>query len=161
YSRDGRYLAAALGRKNGIRIFETAGYSEFVRETAYDDNCFWVEFDGAGRLVTASDDGFIRLYGPNFHLLRKVKPVTGQHPLSARFSPDGRLIAIGFDDSMAVTVISGVDLSRRYELRTPSGGIDENIFTPLWSTDGEDVCAAGRYSHGSINPVLCWDKQGK
>ena len=90
---------------------------------AYGDNCYWVEFDRSGRLVTASYDGFVRLYGPNFHLLRKAKPPGGERPFSARFSPDGKLIAVGFSDTMAVSVVSGADLSRQYELQTPIGGV--------------------------------------
>jgi hypothetical protein len=41
YTKDGRYLAAALGGRNGMRIFETAGYTEVARAAGishYSDN---------------------------------------------------------------------------------------------------------------------------
>ena len=158
FSKDGRYLVAALHGKNGIRIFETAGYSEIAGDVAYADTCYWVEFDRSGRLVTASEDGFVRLYGANFHFPRKAKPGGGR-PFSARFSPDGKLIAVGFTDTMAVSVVSGADLSRQYELQTPISDI--NLATALWSDDGRTVCAAGRYGVDSVVPVFCWDRQGK
>jgi WD40 repeat protein len=106
YSKDGRYLGAALGGSSGIRVFEAAGYSEVARFAQYGDACYWVEFDQSGRLATASLDGFVRLYSPDFHLLRKEQPPDGKQPFSARFSPDGKLMAVGFHDSIAVDALS-------------------------------------------------------
>jgi WD40 repeat protein len=107
YSKDGRYLAAALVGANGIRLFETAGYAEVARDVAYDDRSDWVEFDQSGRLVTASFDGFVRLYGSDFHLLSQANFQGGGEPFSARFAPDGKLIAVGLNDRMAVDVAVG------------------------------------------------------
>jgi WD40 repeat protein len=158
YSKDGRYLAAALGGSNGIRVFETGGYSETARDAAYGDDSYWAEFDKSGSLVTASYDGFVRLYSPDFHLLHKAKPPGGRDPYSARFSPDGKLIAVGFNDTMAVSVISGADLSPRYSSSTPSGGGD--LGSALWSQDGATICAGGLYhTSDAVHPVLCWDGQ--
>jgi WD40 repeat protein len=159
YSKDGRYLAAALGGKDGIRIFDTAKYSEAARDVAYGDNSYWVEFDKAGRLVATSYDGFVRLYDSNFRLMAKAKTAGGRDPFSARFSPDGKRIAVGFSDDIAVDIISGVDLSLEYPLRTPSG--PGGLSGALWSTEGKDVCAAGTYGPSSVIPVLCWDDRGK
>jgi WD40 repeat protein len=160
YSKNGRYLAAALGGKmTGIRIFETASYSEVSRDVAYNDSCYWVEFDQSGRLVTAGYDGFVRLYGSDFHLLSKAKLPGGEQPFSARFSPDGKLIAVGFIDRLKVDVISGADLSWQYSLYTPPG--DKDVAVALWSQDGQTVCAAGQYNLGAVHPVLCWDQLGK
>jgi WD40 repeat protein len=159
YSKNGRYLAAALGSKNGIRIFETDGYTQIARDEEYASDCYWVEFDQSARLVTASWDGFLRLYDAAFHLLRKVKTVGGAQPFSARFSPDGKLIAVGFADGMAVDIISGTELSVQYELQTPPGRVNDS--SALWSEDGRTVCAAGRYNRDSVHPILCWDQLGK
>jgi len=57
YSRDGRYLAVGLGDHQGIRIYKANGYSEVARDEKYGGNCYWLEFDKSGRLVTASWDG--------------------------------------------------------------------------------------------------------
>jgi WD40 repeat protein len=140
-------------------MFETAGYSEVVRDVEYGDVCYWVEFDKAGRLVTASVDGFVRLYDSHFQLLAKAKTAGGEKPFSARFSPDGKRIAVGFYEGTAVDIVSGADLSLEYPLKVPSGA--GTLSAALWSADGQQVCAAGRYALDSVHPVLCWDKQGK
>ncbi|MBV8819678.1 MAG: caspase family protein [Acidobacteriaceae bacterium] len=160
FSKNGHYLAAGLGRKNGIRIFETAGYSEVARDVDYGDSSNWLEFDQAGRLLTTSYDGFVRLYDARFRLLRKVKPSGGERPYSARFSPDGARIAVGYEDRIAVEVLSGADLSSRFEAKTPTGAT--NVGFALWSPDGQTLCAAGRYRQSdSVHPILCWDESGK
>ena len=56
--------------------------------------------------------------------------------------------------------VSGANLSRQYQLQTPSGV--GNLSTALWSADGRTVCAAGTYNGAdSVLPVLCWDRQGR
>ncbi len=96
YSSDGRYLAVALHGNYGIRLHRSSDYSEIARDTDYGDSCYWAEFDRSGRLVTASWDGFVRLYDENFHLVAKKTAPGGKQPYSARFSPDGSQVAVGF-----------------------------------------------------------------
>jgi WD40 repeat protein len=162
YSRDGRYLAAGLG-SGGIRIFESTGYSEVFRDANYADHCLWLEFDQSGRLVTASLDGFVRLYSPDstshFHLLRKERPRDDQQPYSARFSPDGKLIAVGGFDSTAVDVLSAEDLSFRYKVEAPWSSGD--LAKTSWSEHGQTLCASGRYTSWGAVPLLCWSDRGK
>jgi len=87
YSKDGRYLAATLHSGNGIRIFETAGYSEVARDVEYGDDCYSVEFDRSDRLLTASVDGLVRLYSPDFHLLRKQNPPNASRRMATTLRP--------------------------------------------------------------------------
>ena len=58
--------------------------------------------------------GSVRLYSSAFHLLQKRQAPGGKKPFSARFSPDGRKVGVGFDDSSAVNVLSGQDLGFLY-----------------------------------------------
>lgn len=160
YSKDGRYLAAALGGGNGIRIYKAGGYSEVARDEQYGDSSYWAEFDGSGRLVTTSYDGSVRLYGSDFHLLQKSEAPGGKRPFSARFSPDGKRIAVGFADTMAVDVLSASDLSFLYSVPTPAQ--DASFFVSvLWTRDGQNLCAAGFYHIDSLRPTLCWGDAGK
>jgi len=153
YSKDGRYLAATIGAKNGILVFETLTYSEVGRDADYGDEPYCVDFDKSGRLVTASYDGFVRLYSSDFHLLKKEKPPDGGRPYSAHFSPDGRLIAVGFDDAATLDVLSANDLSFQYRLR-PSNG-EMNLMAAVWSEDGQTFCGGGMYSINGVHPLLC------
>jgi len=160
YSRDGRYLAVGLGDHQGIRIYKANGYSEVARDEKYGGNCYWLEFDKSGRLVTASWDGSVRLYSSDFRLLAKAQPRGGKQPSSARFSPDGSLIAVSFYDAMAVDVLSGNNLSFLYALETP---LQEgaNLLAALWSLDGQTICAGGTYYSAAVTSVLCWGEAGK
>ena len=157
YSKDGRYLAAAFNGRNGIRIFESATYSEVARDTEYGNSSYWLEFDESGRLVTTSVDGLARLYGGDFHLLLKAPLPDGRQPFSARFSPDGSLIAVGFADHPTVDVLSAKDLKIKYRLGPPLGG--GNLVSTSWSVDGRTLCAAG--DNGLATTLVhCWNVRG-
>ena len=68
FSPDGRRLAAALGGANGIRVFDAAnGYRLLPSDSDYGDDSYGVDFDRDGRLVSASLDGFVRLYAPDHY----------------------------------------------------------------------------------------------
>jgi len=155
YSADGRYLAVALGEANGIRVYRSSDYSEAARDTGYGDHCEWAEFDRTARLVTASLDGFVRLYGENFRLIAKKEAPGGKEPMSARFSPDGSKVAVGFDDTAAVNILSGRDLSFLSSPETPLEG--GNFGNVAWSRDGQTLYAAGTYMGASQTfEMLSW-----
>ena len=162
YSRDGRYLAAALGGNLGIRIYETQTYTKVSRDSDfadYADDSYWVEFDKAGRIVSTSLDGYVRLYGSDFHLVAKQKPPGGKQPFSARFSPDGNYVAVGFNDSPMVDVLLAKDLSFQFSKQLPGSGL--NLVATSWAADGRALCAAGLYNVNNVFPVLCWNNAGK
>jgi len=161
FSQDGRYLAAGLTKRSGIRVFRSSDGQEAFRDTDYQDSCYSVDFDGSGRLVTTSYDGFIRLYDTWFKLRAKQPAPGGKDPFIARFSPDGRQIAVGFDDSTAVNVLSGQDLSLLYapDTRQANNG---NLGSVAWSADGSQLLAGGTYDDGpDWNPVLRWGQAGR
>ncbi len=78
YSQDGRYLAASLVGKTGIRIYRTNDWQLVAEDRDYRDSSSSVDFATDGRLVNTSYDGFIRLYGPDFKLLVKRETSGGQ-----------------------------------------------------------------------------------
>ena len=46
FSRDGRRLAATLGGKNGLRVYETAGWTEVFADRDYGDDSYCADFAG-------------------------------------------------------------------------------------------------------------------
>ncbi len=143
YSRDGRYLAACLGGNNGIRAYRAADYKLVLDDSGYGDPSYGADFDKAGRLVTTSWDGYIRLYDRASNLIAKKKAPGGREPFGVSFSPDGTKIAVGFHDSAKVDVLSGKDLSRLYSPDT--GDItDGNMSSVSWSHDGRFLYAGGK-----------------
>jgi len=110
YSPDGRYLVACLGGNNGIRVYQTTDYRLYRQDTDYGAGSYGADVDPQGRLVTSSDDGYLRLYDAHFNLLNQRATSGGRRPYGVRFSPIGEKIAVGFNDSTAVQVLSGQTL---------------------------------------------------
>lgn len=158
WSPDGQRLAIALGGANGIRVHATTPpFAELGRDEDYGGQSYSVDFDPAGRLVSTALDGKLRLY--DAALRRLVPPQAsdgGSRPFFARFSPDGARIAVGFDDSTALRIVSGRDLRPLMNLDT--GAADNgDLSSVAWSADGRRVFAAGRNQVGGQRPIRVFD----
>ena len=141
FSKNSRFLVAALGG-NGIRVFRTSDDSLAGQDQDYSAAIYGADFDNSGRLVTASWDGFVRLYNRSFHLLKKTKSPGGIRPYSVSFSPDGSMIAVGFADSSKVDVLSGKDLSWLFSPDVT--GFSKEIGNVSWSWNGRYLYGGGR-----------------
>ena len=159
WSPDGRYLAAALWKGHGIRVYTTSDFGEVFRDTDYGEASYSVAFDRRGRLLSTSQDGYLRLYDVNFQLIAKVHAPGGEEPFAARFSPNGEQVAVGFADTTAVNVLSGEDLSFLYA--PDSSDVDNgSLNTIAWSRNGHILYAGGRYIDSGIVPILSWSQAG-
>lgn len=161
YSPDGHFLAVGLGAK-GIRIFSSIDGREIGRDTEYGDASFSVHFASDGRLVSSSDDGYIRLYerpsaNNPLKLIAKIRAPGGNQPMAARFSPNGTRIAVGYFDTPKVNVFNSADLSLLFSADTSalSAGSLGNV---AWSADGSTLFA-GRYS-GTNSILYRWRNEG-
>lgn len=157
WSPDGQRLAIALG-EGGIRVHgATPPFAELRRDADYGGASYSVDFDTGGRLVSTALDGKLRLY--DRQLKRVGAPQTlegGSRPFFARFSPDGRRIAVGFDDSTAVQIVSATDL--RPLTRLDTGAADNgHLGSVAWSADGRRVLAAGRNQVNGQLPIRVFD----
>ncbi len=168
FSLDGRYLAASLGGKNGIRVFRSNDGSELGRDAGYEDRSYSVHFSSDGRMVSSCDDGYIRLYAaldaPDkmpLHLLAKMKTPGGSHPYAARFSPDGAKVAVGYEDAPRVDIFDAKDLSFLYSADTTDLK-EGNLANIAWSADCGTLYAAGQYMNEALEiPIRRWRNQGK
>ena len=162
YSRDGQRLAASLSGSNGIRVFDAGrGYRLLPSDTQYNDSSNSAMFDRTGQLVTTSNDGFVRLYAAN----RYADPIArfemeGHDPQSAAFSPDGKRVAVGFEDIPKVVVLSGADLTRLFEANTATVG-KNGISSVGWSQDGRFLFAGGEWYVNRVNQVRRWSRSGR
>jgi WD40 repeat protein len=162
YSKDGKFLLAGMQSNGGIRIYRTSDYSLAIEDRDYGDASHGGDFDGHGRLVTVSKDGFIRLYGSDFKLIMKKKAPDGFKLAGVRFSPDGSSMAVTlYDDTMfngKFDVLSGKDLSHQYSADVR--GFVKGVFGPVcWSLDGKFLYAG----KGSWFPFIIrkWSEGGK
>jgi WD40 repeat protein len=166
YAPDGRYLAATLSGKNGVRVFSTAAYAPAGEDRDYGDRSDGADFDRAGKLVTVSWDGLIRLYATgsdgSLRLLAKQSTAGGQQPYDVKFSPDGSRVAVGFGDSTKVAVLQASDLAPLYAPDTT--GVDNgNLSSVAWSAEGKTLYAGGRAyaSGGNIYFIRAWAAGGR
>ena len=167
FAADGRRLAAALFGGNGIRVYGATGQGAWAPVAAdgdYGADSYSVEFDASGRLLATSYDGELRLYGagasgPLQPLVRRAAP-GGKRPFFARFSPDGRRIAVGFDDSTAVALLDGTSLEPLAPADT-SSITNGNLTSVAWSADGRRLLAAGFYNQDDgSRPLVVWPAVG-
>jgi WD40 repeat protein len=161
FSRDGRFLAATLDSKFGVRVWRTSDWKQVMKDTDYSDGGYGGDFDSTGRLVITSLDGFLRLYDRNFRLVKKIKAPGGKSPFAAAFSPDDKHIAIGYGEVSRVDVISSQDLGLLYSPNI-SGVVGESLEVVAWSADGKFLYAGGSYSHeGSTRVIRRWSGGGR
>jgi WD40 repeat protein len=162
YSPDGRRLVAALWGSNGIRVFDAGNdYRPLPSDAQYGDSSYSAAFDRNGRLVTTSDDGFVRLYAAD----RYQTPIArfgapGHEPLSAAFSPDGTRAAVGYYDTNDVVVLSGIDLKELFRPKT-AGAPDGGFQTVGWSEDGRYLYAGGVWKIDNVRQVRRWSDGGR
>jgi WD40 repeat protein len=161
YSPDGRRLTAVIG-SNGIRVFDAGnGYEPLPSDTRYGDEGSEAAFDRSGRLVTTSDDGFVRLYAAN-HYDEAIATfqTPGYQPYSAAFSPDGTRVAVGYYDTNDVVVLSGTDLKELFKPKTagaPNGG----FYAVGWSENGRFLFAGGYWKIHNVWQVRRWSDGGR
>ena len=161
FSPDGALLAATLGGTNGVRVWRTSDWAEVGRDTAYGDGSCGADFDRAGRLVTSSRDGSVRLYDQAMRLLAKQAVPVGKLPYAVRFSPNGRKVAVGYANSTGVDVLSGEALALLYSADT-AGINNGNMGNVAWSTDGTMLYAGGSYYDNSgSSPIRRWSEAGR
>lgn len=161
YSPDGLYLVAALGEGNGIRIYRTTDYQLQAEDKAYGSDTYNVAFDAKGRLATASYDGYLRLYDAQFRLQKKVAAPGGKRPYSLAFSPNTKLLAVGYRDNPTVQVLDGQSLTLLYEPNSKGTDIDNKLQMLAVSTDEERLVTGGGYSINSKRQIRVWEQSGR
>jgi len=165
FSPDGRSLAAMLGGANGLRVYgvptERDGpWPQVFTDPGYGSRSYWAAFAQDGRLATSSCDGRVRLYGRGFERLADTEPRGGKRPYGLDFSPDGRRLAVGYDDNTAVEVLDGQTLAPRFAADT-KGADNGDLGRVAWSADGKTLLAGGRYADGDWSPIRRWQIQGQ
>ncbi len=143
FSPDGRRFAAAFSGKVGVRVWDAKTGKLVGEDRDYGDRATFVAYDAAGRFATTSYDGQIRLYDSDAKLLAKKK-APGGRPFSIAFSPDGALLAVGYEDQPRVDLLSGRDLALRFSPDTAglkAGGLNAVAWQP--GAHGAVLAAAG------------------
>ncbi|MGH8581288.1 MAG: WD40 repeat domain-containing protein, partial [Gammaproteobacteria bacterium] len=160
FSKNGDFLAIGLAGQAGVLVYRTKDFSLAAEGYGYAQAVLGIDFDGAGRMVTASLDGFIRLYDPRFELIKKLRVHGRFEPVMVRFSPDGAKIAVG-SYSTQIAVLSTTDLSLLYMPANQALGDQKNLPGVAWSPDGKLLYACGDFTGSGETPLYRWEDEGR
>jgi WD40 repeat protein len=168
FSLDGRYLAAGLFGKNGVRIYAwsvaLAEYQLLTKLEGYGESCYNLCFDKTGRLATVCDDGFLRLYDNGFTKINETKVSGGNNPFSLAFSPDDSKIAVACSDTASVVVYDGVHLSMLFKPDVSDTSEINLPWTVAYTDDGRYLLGGGtnQVMKDSVHYCLIrrWDLSG-
>jgi hypothetical protein len=165
WTRDGEHLLVGLQGRGGLHRLRVAEGRVVASDTQYLDKIMELDERADGLVTVAALDGMLRLYDRAFTLLGRRAVPGGGKPSSARFSPDGRLIAVGLIDRPALTVLQSRDLSEAYRPALDAVRDQANFTSVAFSSDGRHLYAGGDWrgggSGGGLNPLYRWDDAGR
>jgi len=149
FSTNSQTLAVTMS-EHGLRLYSIVSGQLLAEDRDYQSGSYSVHFNPVTanddqQLITTSLDGFLRLYrlsGNKLSLLAKRAAPDGKQPHAARFSPNGKLIAVGFIDTPAVNVLNSSDL--RLDNAPDTTGVNANLFSIEWSPQGDYLYAGGQ-----------------
>jgi hypothetical protein len=136
-SADGALLAAALGGRAGIKVWDARNGRLLWEDAGFAAPARMVAFDAAGaRLAATGADGRVRVHDArDGRRLADRAPVPGARPFGVTWSPDGALLAVGFEDRLRVEVLAAADLRLVFAPDvTGLGG--EGLPAVAWAGDG-------------------------
>jgi WD40 repeat protein len=163
FSSDGRYLAAGLWGRNGLRVYDRdLKWTEVFRDTDYGGEIYGATFAADGRLATTSRDGKVRLYDRAFKLVVPPRKAIGAaQPSRIAFSPDGTMLAVGYEDAASVDLFDVHSLAPLPKPNLDGVRSNQSLSNVTWSKDGKTLYAGGAYNDGRRRLVLTWADAGR
>ena len=111
-SADATTRAAALGGQAGVRLWDAATGRAIAEDRAYRGPARMVVFAADGRFFTTAADGLVRAYAADGRKLAEAAPRERARPYGIAVSPDGTLVAVGYENVAAVDVLAANGLRR-------------------------------------------------
>ena len=134
-SPDGRRVAAALSGRGGVRVWSAETGQQLFAANDLGAPAWMVAFGAEGRLAASSADGRVRVWDAAYRLAAERVLAERARPFGLAFSPDGSLLAVGFENRLRVEVVGAADLLPRF---TPdvTGMRGEGLAAVTWASDG-------------------------
>jgi WD40 repeat protein len=137
-----------------------------VEDKNYTGGSYGAAFAPDGHLYTVAFDGKLRRYGPPPHFKKEREMATkaSKEPFSVTVDPDGKLVAVGFNNTQGVEIYSASTLA--YRFGGDIKGFDNGDLSKVaWSGDGARLVAGGTFE--SLNqgawkrPLVTFGRDGK
>jgi WD40 repeat protein len=169
FSHDGHFMVATLEDGKGIKVFKTGDWNALASPSLY-LNCSGCSkdaaFDHTGRLAVACKGGSIWVYSPAFKLIKILETKTGKKPNSVAFSPDGTMLAAGYEDSYKIQVYDSQTFELLYEPDVSGAdSLSGHLINVSFSSDGMYLIAGGSYAKktGDVwwRQIRIWSDQGR
>mgnify|MGYP002780421780 CR=1 FL=1 len=154
-SPEGDRLAAGFAGRGGVRVWDArsgrsvwedmvpGSFGGAVRGLAFDVR--------QGRLAVTAADGRVRVYDNAGRKVAERAPQAGARPYGLAFSPDGTLLAVGYEDRLRVDLLAASDL-RTVFAPDVSGLAGEGLPAVGWAADGQGGVQlhAGGYARSGV-----------
>ena len=151
-SADGTRLAAALGGQAGVRLFDASTGRLLAEDSGYRGPARMVAFAADGRFFTTAADGLVRSYAADGRKIGEAAPRERARPYGLAVSPDGALVAIGYETMAAVDVVAANGLRRVFSPDV-TGVPAAALPAVAWAADrrgGVQLHAAGFGAQGGV-----------
>lgn len=151
-SPDGARLAAALSGTAGIRVWDATNGRPLMEDSSYRGPARMVAFARDGVLVSTAADGLVRVYDAHGTKRAEATPRRGARPYGVAVSPDGALIAVGYETTAAIDVLYIQGLRQAFS--PDVGDLDAAALPAVaWASDargGVQLYAAGAGRRGGV-----------
>ena len=157
------YLAIGLMGNAGLRVVDVRTQKVLFKDTEYGADVRDIVLNKEGQLAVTSLDKFIRLYGADYTLLGRIKPDPQGTPLTLRYSPDNRLLAVGYFEHAEVHLLDANTLQLNLKVKAGHLTLGKNINSLEWlpgERRGEEsvdrLCVAGEALKLKLVKTACF-----
>ncbi|WP_213069463.1 WD40 repeat domain-containing protein [Methylomicrobium album] len=156
FSPDGRVLAIGLHGNGGIAFVDTQTFQILAQDQDYGERVTGLSFSSNGYAATGSNDGYLRVYDPQFKLAARVKVPEVDRIADSYFSPDGKRLLVSSYNSPLIQILSLPQLQVERSLRVDASHPIKTLRNAVWSPSGEFIYGSGDSANVQEAEILRW-----